>query len=520
MFCIRFDPRRGVPLAAGLALGLVMAGPPPAAQASSHSEAPMIAEDGQADNTDLYAFRSPENPAKIVVISNFIPLEEPGGGPNYKLFSDSVLYAIKVDRNNDGYEDLSYEFEFTTKIQTPGTFLNFLGPITSLTTDGSAVDNGSNVNPLFNRYQTYTLRRVTTRGGTRTVETIARNVIVPPPNVGASTVPNYASLADKAIYAVPGTGIRVFAGQRDDPFFIDLGGVFDLLSVRPFRSLNALMPPGGNKATTGDTLAGYNCHAIALGIPITELTGTATAPTGNDPRRLVGFWSTGSRHRVSVLRNRAPTLQEGDWVQISRLGAPLVNELFIPIKDPSGYTKDFWNGGPPYEDVRFLPRFQRPEPALRLAQLYPALRGVVPFINADQSGFTQDRSDLLGGVTPLLNFAPDELRIDTSLPAVAEGAAGYNRLGIIAGDLGGFPNGRRLSDDVVDIYMRAAAGVLVPGNVGNPAMTRGAFLDSIKFGDGVDANTDSTFLTKFPFAAVPHDGLNPPHNNNKAQGTD
>jgi hypothetical protein len=505
---------------AGLAAGLVLAWGSPAARASSHSEAPMIAEDAQADNTDLYAFKSPEDPTKIVVISNFIPLEEPGGGPNYKLFSDSVRYEIKVDRDNDGYEDLAYQFEFSTKIQTPGTFLNYLGPIDKLTTDGTLVDNGSNVNPLLNRYQTYTLRRVATRGGTQTVTTLARNVIVPPPNVGASTIPNYAVLADQAIYSVPGTNIRTFAGQRDDPFFIDLGAFFDLLSVRPFRSLNALHPPGADRAATGDTLAGYNCHSIAMEIPITDLTGTATAPAANDPKRLVGFWSTGSRRRVTVLRGPYKPLQEGDWVQVSRLGAPLVNELFIPIKDPNGYTKDAWNGLKPYEDYRFVPRFQRPEPALRLAQLYPALRGVVPFINADQTDFTQDRNDLLGGVTPLLNFDPDELRIDTSLPAVPQGAAGYNRLGVIAGDLGGFPNGRRLSDDVVDIYMRAAAGVLVPGNVGNPPVTRGAFLDSIKFGDGVDANTDAPFLTKFPFAAVPHDGLNPPHNNNKAQGTD
>jgi uncharacterized protein DUF4331 len=516
----RFDPLRGYPLMAGLVAGLVLAGGSPAARASSHAEAPMIAEDAQADNTDLYAFKSPEDPRKIVVISNFIPAEEPSGGPNYKTFSDSVLYEIKVDRDNDGYEDVAYQFEFSTKIQTPGTFLNFLGPITSLTTNGSAVDNGSNVNPLYNRYQTYTLRRVTTRGGSRTVDTLARNVLVPPPNVGASTVPNYAPLADQAIYAVPGTGIRVFAGQRDDPFFLDLGAIFDLLSVRPYRSLNALMPPGGNRANPGDSLAGFNVHSIVMEIPIVDLTGTSLPPASDNPRRLVGFWSTASRRRVSILRNRSATIQDGDWVQVSRLGAPLVNELFIPIKDPNGYTKDYWNGGPPYEDVRFLSRFQRPEAALRLAQLYPALRGVVPFINADQTGFTQDRTDLLGGVTPLLNFAPDELRIDTSLPAVQQGAAGYNRLGVIAGDLGGFPNGRRLSDDVVDVYMRAAAGVLVPGNVGSPPVTRAAFLDSIKFGDGVDANTDATFLTKFPFVALPHDGLNPPHNNNKAQGTD
>jgi hypothetical protein len=344
-------------------------------------------------------------------------------------------------------------------------------------------------------------------------------VLVPPPNVGPSTIPNYGSVADQAIYTVPGTSIRVFAGQRDDAFFLDLGGIFDLLQVRPYRSLSALNPPGGNKAATGDSLAGFNVHTIAMEIPITDLTGTSTPPGSNDPRRLVGFWSTASRPRVTVLRNAAPPVSTGDWVQVSRLGAPLVNELFIPIADERGYTKDQWNGLPPYLDARYRPRFQNPEATLRLAQLYPALKGVVPFISEDMRGFTQVRTDLLGGATPLLNFAPDELRIDTSLPAVATG----NRLGVIAGDLGGFPNGRRLSDDVVDIYMRAAAGALVPGEIpdGSGGMvTRGAFLESIKFGDGVDANTDMPFLNRFPFEGLPHDGLNPPHNNNKAQGTD
>jgi hypothetical protein len=513
-------PLRGYPLLAGLAIGLAATWAPAAVHASSHSEAPLIAEDGQADNTDLYAFKSPEDPTKIVVISNFIPLEEPSGGPNYKLFSDSVLYEIKVDRNNDGLEDVAYQFEFTTKIQTAGTFLNFLGPIARLTTNGSAVDNGSNVNPLYNRYQTYTLRRVTTRSGNKTTETLARNVIVPPPNAGASTVPNYAALADQAIFQVPGTNIRVFAGQRDDPFFIDLGAIFDLLSVRPYRSLNALMPPGQNRTATGDSLAGFNCHSLVMEIPITELTGTPSPPAGTNPRRIVGFWSTASRKRVKVRQGRTTPIQEGDWVQVSRLGAPLVNELFIPIKDPQGYTKDYWNAVAPNEDIRFYGRYQKPEAALRLAQLYPALRGVVPFINDNQTGFTANRDDLLGGVTPLLNFAPDELRIDTSLPAVAQGATGYNRLGVIAGDLGGFPNGRRLSDDVVDVYMRAAAGVLVPGTVSSPPVPRADFLKSINFGDGVDANADTPFLARFPFAGTPHDGLNPPHNNNKAQGTD
>jgi hypothetical protein len=544
MSCSRIHALRGVPLLAGLLSSLAIAGSPPSAWASSHAEAPMISEDPQADNTDLYMFRSPEDPSKVVIISNYIPLEEPGSGPNFKHWSDNVLYEVKVDRNNDGVEDLAFQFQFNTKIRASGTFLNYLGPVTSLTTDGSTVDNGSNVNPNINRYQTFTLTMATPRPATSTgqgggvfafigsadeqkstaqqavvQQTLAQNVIVPPPNVGETTTPNYAALADRAIHTVPGTGIRVFAGQRDDAFFIDLGGIFDLLQVRPFRTLSALPNSRVNRTTAADSLAGFNVHAIALEVPITMLTGTSTAPAADDPRRLIGIWSTASRRRTTVLRGTAPPTYEGDWVQVSRLGAPLVNELFIPIKDANGYTKDYWNAVQPSEDTRFVPRFQQPEATLRLAQLYPALRGVVPFVDRDATTITQSRTDLLGGVTPLLNFAPDELRLDTSLPAVAAG----NRLGVIAGDLGGFPNGRRLADDVVDIYMRAAAGVLVPGTVpgaNDSQVTRGEFLQSINFGDGVDANTDSPFLARFPFEGTPHDGLNPPHNNNKAQGTD
>jgi hypothetical protein len=524
-------------------VGLAHGGLP--VRASSHAEAPMIGEDPEADNTDLYVFRSPEDPTKVVVIANYIPLEEPGSGPNFKHFSDNVLYEIKVDRNNDGFADLAFQFQFTTKIRTPGTFLNYLGPVSSLTTDGSALDTGANVNPNLNLYQAYTVTMVTPSASTGTgpststgpfayirqtdaqkmvsqpvqSQVLAQNVVVPPPNVGATTTPNYAALANAAVASLPGTGIRVFAGQRDDPFFIDLGGFFDLLQVRPFRTLSALPNSGVNRAKAGDSLAGFNVHAVAMEIPITLLTGTATPPAATDPKRIVGFWATASRPSVTVLTDPTKPVHMGGWVQVSRLGNPLVNELFIPISDPNGLTKDYWNTLEPWQDTKFLSRFQNPEPSLRLAQLYPALKGVVPFLTADVTGFTQARTDLLGGATPLLNFSPDELRLDTSIAPVAVG----NRLGVIGGDFGGYPNGRRLSDDVVDIYMRAAAGALVPGTIANGSggqVTRAAFLDSINFGDGVDADTDTTFLTKFPFEGLPNDGLNPPHNNNKAQGTD
>lgn len=508
-------------LLAGFAALLILHTTSPPARASSHAEAPMIAEDPHADSTDLYAFRSPENPDRVVILANYIPLQEPSGGPNWKLFSDTVLYQINVDRNLDGQADAIFSFTFTTKIRTPGTFLNFLGPVTALTTDSGTVDTGSNLHPSINRYQTYDLTLAEVIQGSSRVTTLARNVIVPPVNVGATTTPNYEALAQQAVHTIPERNLRVFAGQRDDPFFIDLGAFFDLLQVRPFRSFSALQPSGTpNQPRGGDSLAGFNCHTLALEVPITFLTGTDAIPGPEDPRRLVGFYTSASRPRITVLRPGQRPETSPDFIQVSRLGAPLVNELFIPIADPRGYTKDLWNAAKPFQDNRlFRSFFEFPEPTLRLAQIYPALRPVVPNIKPDASGFDgAARTDLLGGATPLLNFAPDLLRLDVSIPPVAAG----NRLGALAGDLGGFPNGRRLSDDAVDIYMRAAAGALVPGEISLPDLnfkgTRAQFLDAINFGDGVDANTDRPFLNRFPFAAIPSDGVNPPHNNNTAGG--
>lgn len=489
----------------------------PQVRASSHAEAPLIAEDPQADATDLYAFRSPENPDKVVILANYIPLQEPSGGPNWKFFSDDVLYQIKVDRNNDGREELIFSFLFQTKIRAAGTFLNFLGPVTSPTTDNRTVDTGNNVHPNINRYQTYDLLLTRISRGVRRTETLARNVLVPPVNVGPTTTPNYEeALASKAVHTVAGSNIRVFAGQRDDPFFIDLGAVFDLLQVRPFRGVSRLQPPGTPAAAGIDTIAGFNCHTLALEVPITLLTGTTSIPGPNEASRILGFWTTAARPRVTVLRPGRRPDRSADFVQVSRLGAPLVNELFLPIADPRGFTKDFWNASAPERDVRlFRSYFEFPEPALRLAQIYPVLRSVVPGIQVqgDSVSFTRTpRTDLLGGATPLLNFAPDMLRLDVS---VAPTGTAPNQLGALGGDPLGFPNGRRLLDDVVDIYVRAAAGALVPAEISVPEAnftgTRLAFLNAVNLGDGVDANADSPFLNRFPFVATPHDGVNPRH---------
>lgn len=528
-------------------LGLVLVGssllsPPLPAVASSHREAPMIAEDPQVDNTDVYFFRSLQDPGKVVILANYIPAEEPSAGPNYYYFSDQALYEIHVDRDNDGEADVTFRYRFTTRVKTPGTFLNYLGPITQLTTNGSTVVTDTpnprtqnNVNPNYNRYQTYTLmmvehgrRRRGGRGAGRG-RVLARNVIVPPNNAGPTTIPNYADLVQQAIHTVPKTNIRTFAGQVDDPFFVDLGAFFDLLRVRPFRSLHLLQPldPRPDRPTAPDMLSGFNCHTIAMEIPITFLTGTTNVPGPKDPARILGVYASASRPRVRVLREGVGERSSSSFVQVSRLGQPLVNELFIPLEDPEqpdahprrrrnrqSRNKDTWNLSEPEADKQFRPFFQFPEPALRLAQLYPALRPVIPNVAVSATGqpsFTGPRNDLLGGATPLLNFAPDLLRLDVSVAPNPN----PNRLGVIGGDMQGFPNGRRLPDDVVDIYMRAAAGALVPGNitVGNFTGTRAQFLQSINFGDGVDTHENGRFdfSNTFPFVRSAHSGVLPAH---------
>jgi hypothetical protein len=515
--------RWALPLAAA---GLLLSAGP--ARASSHAEAPLIAEDPAADNTDVYFFRSSENPNKVVVLANYIPLEEPTGGPTYKYFSDRVLYEIHLDRNNDGQEDLTFQFRFSTRVQTPGTFLPYLGPITQLTTDGATTVSGNNLNPNYNKYQVYSVALIDESARRPKPVLLASNVIVPPNNAGTATTPDFAALTQQAIHTIAGNGIRVFAGQIDDPFFIDLGATFDLLRVRPFRSLHVLQAndPRPDRNPAPDSLSGFNCHTIALELPITFLTGGQSIPSANDPRRFLGVYASAARPTTTVLRSPASPRADkrgGDggplistsssFVQVSRQGAPLVNELFLPIDHPKGLTRDRWNFTEPEDDSQFRKFFQFPEPALRLAQLYPVLRTVVPNINEQVNGFTGPRADLLGGVTPLLNFAPDFLRLDVSVPPNANPSP----LGALGGDAQGFPNGRRLADDVVDIYVRAAAGALVPGEISVPAVnftgTRLQFLNAVSLGDGVDLHENGRvpFRSTFPFAATAHGAIQPAH---------
>ncbi len=460
-----------------LVLALRGGGGPAPALASSHSEAPLISEDPRADNTDLYAFVSPDRPDAVTIIANYIPLEAPAGGPNFARFDDSVLYEVHVDSTGDSQEDLTYQFRFTTQTRNPNTFLYNTGPITSL--DDSDLNNP----------QTYTVTLVHHGpGNSEHAEVLAENVPTPPVNVGPRSTPGYAALAAAAVKEIGGT--KVFAGQRDDPFYVDLGSVFDLAGLRPFNNAHLIPLP---VAAGRDAVARYNTHSIAIQVPIDQL-----VPVVNTSKT-IGIYASASRQKERILRPDGSADYTGGWVQVSRLGEPLINEVVIPQG-----MKDQWNRSEPDNDAQFVGFYTDPEVSKLVNLLYPSLP------DARTTGRTDLVAILLTGV-PGLNFTgpvqADLLRLNTAIAPTAAVGAG-NRLGVLAGDLAGFPNGRRLEDDVVDIDVRAFADGYGPV-LGGPPFNLPNLSPNNVLGDGVDAN-DKPFTTSFPYVATPHQGYEVP----------
>ena len=426
--------------------------------ASSHREAPLVSQDPLADNTDVYAFVSPNNPGHVTLIANFIPFEAPYGGPNFFKFDDNVLYEIKIDNDGDAAPDVTFQFRFRTEVLNPNTFLYNTGPITSLDS------------PAFNVRQFYSVTRVEGGGGHERATLLADDLPTPPVNVGFRSTPNYDVLAQSAVKELA-DGSLVFAGQRDDPFFVDLN-VFDLLAVPPADTNNE------------DALAGFNVHTIAIEVPIETLTTNQLRPIASDPNAVLGIWSTTSRPSVTV-RNGGDEQQGGHWVQVSRLGQPLVNEVVIPRG-----MKDAFNGLEPTGDAAALPFVTDPEVPKLLKGIFGIQSPPAP------------RADLvtifLTGI-PGLNQRPggrpsEMLRLNVGIPPTLS----PNPLGVLGGDLAGFPNGRRLGDDVVDIALRVMAGATPL----TPAFNGGI---NAQLGDGVAGN-DVPFLTSFPYVATPHAG--------------
>jgi Domain of unknown function (DUF4331) len=476
----------GALLVAALAAVLVRGSGPEPSEASSHREAPRISVDPSADNTDVYAFVSPDRPDTVTIVANYIPLEEPAGGPNFNEFADDVLYELKVDNNGDGREDVSYQFEFSTQTRNGDTFLYNTGPIDTLS------------DPDWNRPQTYKVTRVSK--GKASV--IGRNLPTPPVNIGPRSTPNYGSLRQAAVRQLSG-GIKVFAGQSDDPFYVDLGSVFDLAGLRPFNPAHVI-PLAADDGVDG--VGGFNTHSIVLQVPIEQLTSDGKPHKSDERKAVIGVYATASRQRVQVIDSNGRRRSSGNWVQVSRLAEPLINEVVIPLR-----KKDRWNASDPSDDADFASHYTSPE-LTRLANfLYPALD------NAPETGRGDIAAILLTGV-PGLNFTgstqADLIRLNTGIAPTAPVGAG-NRLGVLGGDFAGFPNGRRLEDDVADIELRALTCGYGP--------TVGPLIESFGFcagnanrspnnqlSDGVDVN-DRPFSVSFPYLAVPHQGYEHVH---------
>ncbi|UZJ23515.1 DUF4331 domain-containing protein [Rhodococcus antarcticus] len=515
---------------------------PGTALASSHREAPLVAADPLADNTDVYAFVSPDDSNSVTLIANWIPFEEPNGGPNFYPFgtgaktdttaNQGYTYDIKIDSNGDAKPDITYRWTFSSQdTRGTNTFLYNNGPVTSLTDD----------NLLFR--QTYKLDAIAADG---TVTTLLKNAPVAPSNVGPASMPNYdKDLFQAAVTDVPGGG-QSYAGQADDPFFLDLR-VFDLL-----YGAGAKADGSGLNEVGQDTLAGYNVNTVSLKLPkdTLALKGDATA------NPVIGVWSTTNRESV----NLGTGAVDGTPVQVSRLGQPLVNEVVIPAA-----LKDTFNAIDPTQDATVgkvpsatfgpvVDRVTNPE----VPQLIKSIYGAPAPTGDPGTGQTTNRTDIaeifLTGVTknssldafyaalgsgsgkaPIqadLNsqtmntnglqfgagFQPSEmLRLNMSInkPTKLDPKAEMtSSLGVVGNDLQGFPNGRRLTDDVVDIELVTLGGFFLPGNnkdTEDPQNSQAALLAKVG-GDQVGVN-DKAFGTSFPYIASPHNS-----SVNKAEG--
>jgi len=440
---------------------------------SSHREAPKILTDPTADNTDVYAFTAKDAPGSLTVVANWIPLEEPAGGPYFGKLDPRARYYVKIDNTGDGREDVAYRWDFDQKFRNPDSFLYAAPTVTS-------VDD-----PDINFVQTYDLYRETydKKGELKHSKLVGNNLPVAPDNVGPKTIPNYEAVFNGAVAPIRGGG-KTFVGPIEDPFFVDLGAIFDGINIdKPGRPNIGLGNQGGGK----DDVSSYNTHGFVLQVPESQVTRDGrSVRDAKSSNAVVGVWATTERKRVSVRRHRGKRHYKADWVQVSRLGNPLINEVVIPIGQ-----KDKFNRTSPADDLANFGKYAlNPEPA----RLLNALFG----LGVKETNRTDIVQALLTGVPGLTqiskNPAPaDTLKINMGVPP----AATENRFGVLAGDVAGFPNGRRLADDVVDIELRVIAGALLPADQGGK---------QIPLGDGVDRN-DKPFRAAFPYVALPTDGF-------------
>ena len=462
---------------------------------SSHREAPGISKDPVADSTDVYAFVSPDKPDTVTLIANYVPLEGPAGGPNFYEFGDDVLYLIHIDNNGDGVADMTYSFKFTTTVVDPDTFLYNTGPIESL---------GS---PNWNRRQSYDVFKW--RHG-HSQQTLAKNLACPPCNIGPLSTPDYPKLAAQAVHSLSG-GLKVYAGQRAEGFYVDLGSIFDLGNLRPFASDHNHF--GLSKFPTNspgvNATKDLNVHSIAIQVPITDLTNGGHKPTGvDDPKATIGVWTTASRQRSRIYDvDRALYVNSGPYTQVSRLGNPLVNEVLIPMG-----KKDFWNTQPPGHDKQFAAYVAHPGLSDLLPVLYPGVFPNLAALNKKGTARADLEAILLTGIPKGIipgfqNFTgatqADMLRLNVAIKPSAKPSI----YGILGGDLAGFPNGRRVFDDVVAVELRALAGATFA--LVDPAYKPDAAASAVT--DGLTpADLTAPYLHEFPYLGVPHSGFTTP----------
>jgi Domain of unknown function (DUF4331) len=488
---------------------------PPGAFASSHREAPITALDHAADITDFYAFVSYDHPDRVTFILNMDPFLEPSNGPNYFPFDPAILYEIKVDNNYDASADVTFQFRFQTQIRAPQLFTGFAGAGSGLNAPGNSpapVPPGTPIVPPaitslngpgsagLSLRQTYQVQMI--REG-RSNELKAENgssLFAVPTNVGPRTMPNYEELAEQGIYSVEGGGgeneIRVFAGTVADPFFIDLGAAFDTFNFRNTGSgvpgvLTAVQDKDDHLNLAPNAVSGFNVNTIIIEVPIRLLTSDGKVHPATDTKATIGAWATTSRPQLTIRRSPLPVDNLGSYRQVQRFGNPLINELIIGTG-----SKDRWSMEQPRNDSQFASFDLDPT----LARVLNAAYGInIP---------PPPRADLL----PLVTYAPpiaaagtpagpiaDLMRLNTGVPPTPY--AQRSRLGLIGGDAAGYPNGRRLTDDVVDISARVVAGVLnskfnvFPNNL---------------IGDGVAA-TDVPVQETFPYEHYAYSGRDSRH---------
>jgi Domain of unknown function (DUF4331) len=492
-------------VAALVAIGIAV----PLSLGSSHREAPLSSIDPTADDTDVYAYTAKDAQDALTVVANWIPFEDPAGGPNFYKFDQRARYYINVDNTGDGKYDVRYRFTFRDEYENGGnSFLYALPGVSSIDDPKLLQKQFYDVERLSYGYsksasdsrkhkkgKRHSRKHKKSKGKhrskrrvLRSVRTVARNIPVAPNNVGPKTIPDYDKVANEAITELPGGG-KVFAGQRDDPFFVDLGQTFDAINFRP-----GVIPGdhGGGK----DDLAGYGVHSIVLQVPEERVTRDGDeVKSANDKNAVVGVWASTERRRVSVLASHNDN-DGNDWVQVSRLANPLVNEVVIPVRE-----KDHFNRTTPDRDAELYGGFVvKPELAAIMNALFD--------LKVPETGRADIVLAVLQGI-PGLNQQTgkpvDTLKVNLGVAPTDN----PKRLGVLAGDNAGYPNGRRLTDDVTDIALRVVAGVLAdPAKFPSleDACKTATCPNTTPLGDGVDSN-DKSFLSTFPYLPKTESGL-------------